>query len=213
MALSQKGKSGQWEIKANKTGVTLLIDWSETYDSDLNASVVSIDRIQGKSTQYYGISYFLDGYISVDGQNLISFVSTEEKNYIWWGKLNTYADMRVQKGGQNVPYESTQISHNADGFKSIEIKIYIKGDAFRNNVGSGWIAELTDNIELTKIETGESEKPDIVPLTVFYINGKIVFPLYSKKVASILYRPANNVDDSSILGSSIIGSMILGEGG
>lgn len=213
MALSQKGKSGQWEIKANKTGVTLLIDWSETYDSDLNASVVSIDRIQGKSTQYYGISYFFDGYISVDGQNLISFVSTEEKNYIWCGKLNTYADMRVQKGGQNVPYESTQISHNSDGFKSIEIKIYIKGDAFRNNVGSGWIAEITENVELTKIETGEMEAPEIVPLTVFYIYGKVVFPIYARKVASALYRQGGDVDDSSVLGSAIIGTMILGKGG
>ena len=186
MSLSQKGKSGQWEILANKAGVTLLIDWSETYDSALNVSVISIDRIQGKSSKFYGVSYFLDGGIYIDNQAVAEFSSATQTNYLYWGKTNTYADMRVQKGGLNVPFETENITHSAEGLKTVRISISLTGNTTRTGVESGWIAELDQDIELTKIYTGIEDLVSVPLRTVFFLDGKVVFPIYSRKAHGIV---------------------------
>lgn len=213
MALSQKGKSGQWEIQADKAGVTLLIDWSETYDSYLNASVFSIDKIQGKSSKYRGYSYFLDGHISVDGTAIASFSSAEQTNYLYWGNLNTYEDMQVQNGGTNVPFESERIAHSKEGLRTINVVISITGISTKSGIESGWVVSLSEDIELTPIYTGIQDLLSIPIATVFMLNGSVVFPIYSRKVVGITYRPGGDVDDSAVLGTGILGTMILGKGG
>ena len=52
------GKSGYFELTGSK-GVTLRINWAETYEVATNKSTVSITSIQVKSSSYYEVIYYL----------------------------------------------------------------------------------------------------------------------------------------------------------
>jgi hypothetical protein len=85
------GKSGSFELTGTK-GFTVKVTWSETYDASANTSVVSIDSLQVKSSQYTA-EYWINGPIKVNSSSAITFSSVMGSHVAHVRYLNTYASV------------------------------------------------------------------------------------------------------------------------
>jgi hypothetical protein len=148
------GKSGYFDLSETSAGITLRVYWQESYDKSTNKSVITITDLQAKSSMWIGISYFLDGIISVNGTEIMAFNHEDLKYYVYWGTKNTFASVRVQKGGVLPPWISAEISHNADGNKTVSIEVNISGYTSTSGVGSGWNVNGSEGVELTHVDWG-----------------------------------------------------------
>lgn len=142
------GKSGSFELTGTK-GVTVKVAWSETYDASANTSVVSIDSLQVKSSQYTA-EYWINGPIKVNDSAVITFSSVMGTHVAHVRYLNTYYSV-VTKDNTPAPWKSGAIAHNSDGTKSVMIELNIGGYTTNNQNGSGWKVTTSKTIELTTI--------------------------------------------------------------
>ena len=142
------GKSGSFELSGTK-GITVKVTWSETYDVATNTSVVSIDSLQVKSSQYTA-EYWINGPIKVDGSAVITFSSVMGTHVAHVKYKNTYYST-VSKNNTPAPWKSGSITHNSDGTKSVMIELSISGATTNGQNGSGWTVKASQTIELTDI--------------------------------------------------------------
>lgn len=140
MALSNRGLSGQFDLQSSNGSCTFRVHWSETYDIAGNKSVISIDKVQVKSTGYIGL-YYLNGTISVNGQNVVSFNSSTGTHSVYLEAKNTFYEIA---GNVAPPWISAEVAHNSDGSKAVTITVNVKG--VPNGAVSG-----TESVTLTKI--------------------------------------------------------------
>ena len=144
------GKSGSFELTGTK-GFTVKVTWSETYDASANTSVVSIDSLQVKSSQYSDQTYWLNRTIKVDGSAVITFSSVMGTHSAKIRYLNTYATTVASGDYAPAPWKSGAIAHNSDGTKSVMIELDIGGYTTSNQNGHGWTVKASKTIELTTI--------------------------------------------------------------
>jgi hypothetical protein len=144
------GKSGSFELSGTK-GFTVKVTWSETYDASANTSVVSIDSLQVKSSQYSDQTYWLNRTIKVDGSAVITFSSVMGTHSAKIRYLNTYATTVASGDYAPAPWKSGAIAHNSDGTKSVMIELDIGGYTTSNQNGHGWTVKASKTIELTTI--------------------------------------------------------------
>lgn len=142
------GKSGSFELSGTK-GITVKVTWSETYDASANTSVVSIDSLQVKSSQYTA-EYWINGPIKVNSSSVITFSSVMGSHVAHVKYLNTYAST-VSKNNTPAPWTSGAIAHNSDGTKSVMIELDIGGYTTNSQNGHGWTVKASKTIELTSI--------------------------------------------------------------
>ncbi len=71
------GLSGSFEVTGTKN-MTAKFFWSETYDVISNTHILTITKVQVKSSNWYGYTYYLgssdrNGYIKVGSEQIVKF--------------------------------------------------------------------------------------------------------------------------------------------
>ena len=138
------GVSGYFDLTGSN-GITMRIHYGETYDVTTNQSVVSSTALQVMSSWYYGVTYYLDGTITVDGSTAASMSSSGGTNGVALVALNTWANVGGTLGSVS------SIAHNTDGSKSVIIAVSVKGYTTSGSAGSGWTVSGSKTIALTTI--------------------------------------------------------------
>lgn len=144
------GKSGSFELTGT-LGITVRVFWSETYTIDTNQSVVSIDKLQVKSSSYSYVTYFPNGSIKVDGAKVIEFNSVLGTHNADMVDKNTYVDVKGGGNYENPPWETGNITHNSDGSKTVTIAVDISGATISGDKGHGWKVTGSKSVGLTTI--------------------------------------------------------------
>lgn len=143
------GKSGSFVVEGKP--FSGRITWSETYDIVTNTSIVSIDNIEVKSSNWYGVGYYPSGSISIDGVKVGSASSGSGTHYVYISKQNTYYEI-VESGDKPfTPWVSSPIAHNTDGKKSVIVSVSIGLYTKNGNYSSGSKFTGDVKIELTDI--------------------------------------------------------------
>lgn len=126
------------------------VDWSETYDLELNKSIVSVRLYLYSDT--YGEVWYPDGTITVDGSAVVEMDMTSPATHWTNGSIyNTWQEVVNQgSNGAPPPWSSGEISHNADGSKSVEIAIN-NLQLYRSDKGSLTLGSTSFTVELTTI--------------------------------------------------------------
>ena len=143
------GKSGSFTLTSGK--YTVQINWSETYDPIANTSVVTIDSVKTKNGNWYGVAYYPNGTIKINGATVITMNSVMGTHNVYVTALNTYNHIKPS-GGSVTTASSGAIAHSADGKKSVKIEVSIKGYTTSGDYGSGWGVSGAETIDLTSID-------------------------------------------------------------
>lgn len=137
------GVTGYFDLKGG-AGITLRIHYSESYTVETNQSTVSITKIDVKSSDYYGVTYYLDGSITIAGTTAISMSSSGGTHPVTLSALNTFYTSGGTMG-------AVEVSHEADGSKSVAIAVSVRGYTRSGGAGSGWSASDSQTVTLTTI--------------------------------------------------------------
>lgn len=139
------GVSGSFELSGTQ-GMTLEVSYSETYDVSGNKSDVSITQLRLKSSDWLGITYYLDGTIAIAGSTAVSMDSGAGYHGVTLpGSTNVYATAWGTLGGVS------GITHDNDGSKKITISVNVKGYIKGGGTSSGWSVSGSKEITLTTI--------------------------------------------------------------
>lgn len=142
------GKSGYFDI-AGSDNYTLRVHWEERYDIIANQSIVSITKAEVKHQNRYGVIYYLNGHIYVDGVAVVEFDSFAGTHKV---TLPNPPDAFVSVvGNPPTPWDSNAITHNDDGSKNVVISADVTGYTTSGKYGSGWNTTGSNTIELTTI--------------------------------------------------------------
>ena len=143
------GKNGVFEIPGSP--FSGRITWSETYDIDRNVSIISIYSIEAKSSSWYGYRYYPSGSVSIDGVTVGTMSSGSGTHTVTLSNKDVYYAINPTGKDGAFPWVSSEISHNADGTKSVVISVSI--GLYTTNGGGGSGNKFTGSvtIELTTI--------------------------------------------------------------
>lgn len=150
------GLSNYFDLSCTNSAFKLRVNWSETYDEETNSSIVTIDSIQIRATNYDDVSYYPDGIIKINGETVItmnSVLGTHNCNV----KLNTWRNINLH--GSSAATGSAVVVHDDDGTKSICIEVVgnrLDELAFfttDGEDGSGWRCSGSQTVTLTPIDT------------------------------------------------------------
>lgn len=134
-------KRGTITLSTSNGFFTVRVLWEERYDETSGKTVIAITDLQATSSEWIGVTYFLDGSISVNGAEVITFNHTEEKHFVYWEAKNTFASVRIQNGGAPLPWISADLSQ----WKNVTIDVDISGYI----VDKAWNVEGSESVELT----------------------------------------------------------------
>lgn len=157
----QTGLSNYFDLNCTNSAFKLRVNWSETYDEETNSSVVTIDSVQFRATNYDGVSYYPDGIIKVNGEPVITMNSVYGTHNCS-ARLNTWRYIYKSGGPSSagtVATGSTVVFHDEDGTKSVLIEVVgnrFNGLAFftgDGKDGSGWRCSGSQLVTLTSIDT------------------------------------------------------------
>ena len=151
----KEGVSGYFDLLSDKSGVTLRFHYKETYDIETAKSNLSIVKIQLKSASWM-TTYWLDGTITVEGQEIYNTDSHVGEHGAYVEVLDTFYDITDGETEQVVTDfgTATDILHNDDGTKTVTITVALTGYTQSGNAGSGWIVSDNVQIDLTQIQRG-----------------------------------------------------------
>lgn len=152
------GISSYYDVDTSSSLFKIRVHWSETYDPSTNRSTVTIDSVQVKSTGWYGISYYPDGNIKINGQVAISMDANRGDYIATPLKLDEWTPIRTT-GSKDIATGSATVIHNEDG--SGETTIEFCGNRYTRcyfytisgEYGSGWYCTDSRAIALTTIPT------------------------------------------------------------
>ena len=130
---------------------TVQANWSETYDVLSNTSSVTINSIQVKSSSYYGWTYYPDGSIKINGSTVKTLDSTISTGYVNIFEKNKFYTINLSNTSTPISCSLSNIKHNTDGSKSINIELSIQFYTTSGNGGSGWKITGAQSISLTTI--------------------------------------------------------------
>ena len=88
----KEGVSGYFDLLSDKSGVTLRFHYKETYDIETAKSNLSIIKIQLKSASWM-TTYWLDGTITVEGQEIYNTDSYVGEHGAYIETLDTFYDI------------------------------------------------------------------------------------------------------------------------
>ena len=150
------GKTGSFEIAGTK-GATAKFTWAETYDVIKNTHVVSITALEVKISTWYGFTYYLgnsdnNGYIKIEGTQIVRFQNIQGSHNYRNEKLNTYYPVNAHEDYSAVPWTSGTITGNADGTCSVEIEFDFGGYHKEEKGAHGWKISGSKEIALTTID-------------------------------------------------------------
>ncbi len=140
------GVSGYFDLTGTQT-MQIRVYYSETYDTETNTSVLSITDIQVLSTGWYGITYYLNGTITVNGNVAVTCNSVTGEHYVRPLAVNTWTSVTGELG-------SVSIAHNTDGSGSASVVVDLAGYTGDGSYNNGWTATGNQSVALTTINLG-----------------------------------------------------------
>ena len=138
-----KGVAGSYTLTGD-SGSMARISYEETYDIAGNFSTLPI-KLEVASSWYSGVTYYMDGTISIDGNAIVTMKSSAGSHGAYLPAKNTYVNVTGS------PYASGNIVHNTDGSREVTISIDIRGYTTSGGAGSGWHISDTRKVTLTAI--------------------------------------------------------------
>lgn len=138
------GVTGYFDISGTN-GASVRVWYQETYDTATNKSSVAITNIFVKSSSWYGVTYYLSGYVNVAGSTAVSMSSSSGTYSVRINTLGVWAEMTGSYGSVS------GITHNDDGTKSVSISISVRGYTTSGKYGSGWSVSGSKTVTLTTI--------------------------------------------------------------
>lgn len=150
------GKTGYLDLTPDVSWAKVRIYYEETYDPEGNTSTLTVTSIQVRSASYYGVSYYADGKLMINGKTVLTLDSSAGKAYVSVSKQNTWYSL-VFSGGSTVTALLEDIAHNTDGSKKIDLEL--TGNRFSKfgfyavggGYGSGWGVDRSKSLTLTTI--------------------------------------------------------------
>lgn len=151
------GVSGYVEFDSSVSWGKVRVYYGETYNIDTNKSDVKITEIKVKSTNWYGVTYYPDGLVKVNGTTAVTCNSSTGTHAVRIDSQGTWCTIYKANTETAAGGTVSGISHNTDGSKSVSIQL--TGNQFNNfnfftlsgDYGSGWYIGASKNIELTTI--------------------------------------------------------------
>lgn len=148
------GKSGT--LTWTSGNYSVRVTWSETYEVSTNKSKVSITKVEAKTSSWYGVTYYPDGKIYINGTCVLTMNSVLPTGSVYIQSLNKWYEI------SNATCSKSDISHNSDGTKSISIQL--AGNRFSNfsfytvngDYGNGWGVSGKKTITLQTIPRASS---------------------------------------------------------
>ena len=116
------GKSGYYEFTEVNKQFYWKVNWSESYDVALNASIVQIDSIEVKNL-YYGGTWYSNALIYINGELVAEMNYYKPTHQVRLTADNVYNTMTPYGSNTPFPFVSSPIPHNTDGSKSITIEV------------------------------------------------------------------------------------------
>lgn len=153
----ESGKTGYIEFSSNTSWATVRVNWAETYDTETNKSTVTITSVQVKSTSWYGVTYYVDGTVKINGVAVATFSSSAGNVSVRVDDQGTWYDVMSHDTSKAVTMSLDGIEHYSDGSKSIGIELTgNRYTGFRfytvdGTKGSGWYVDASKSITLTTI--------------------------------------------------------------
>lgn len=145
-----KGKNGEFTVTGGN--FTAKVVWSETYDISANTSIVSIDKLAIKSNVFYGVEYYPNGAVTVNGETVAEFSSLMGTHRFVPESTSAYYDVIPSTNAYSgAPWVASAITHNTDGKKEITIAIDFRLMTISGNYQSGTRINGSSNIALTDI--------------------------------------------------------------
>ena len=208
------GISGYLDITGNN-GAVVRIGYQETYDIATNKSTVAITSIEVMSTRYAGVTYYLDGTISVAGNVAVSMSSSGGTHPVTISAMNQYYTASGSLGSVS------GIAHLNDGSQSVTISATIRGYTSSGGAGSGWSASGSEVAQLTTIPRKSSltasngtlgvaqtlkvtKKADSFTHTITYTCGEVSGTICSKSSeTSISWTPPIGLAEQNKVGTSV----------
>lgn len=201
---------------AGTNGVTVRVYWSETNSIEKNQSVVTITDLQVMSSWYSGVTYYLDGTISVDDSVAVTMDSNTGTHPVTLSDLDTFYSVDGTLGAVS------EITHNDDGSKAVTIAVSIKGYTRSGGGGSGWSVSGSQAVTLTTIPRKSTlsasngtlgtaqtltvtKKADSFTHTILYTCGTIKNQTICSKSSetSISWTPSINLASQNTTGTSV----------
>lgn len=140
------GKSGV--LTWTSGNYTVQINWSENYNDSAGTSNITIDSIEVKSASSSNIGFYMNGTITINGTVVQKLNSSTPVGYVHIREKNTFYP--IQANGTDTTTlicSLSNIAHDSDGSKSINIEIDIK---FRTLSGqTQWSVAGAQSIMLT----------------------------------------------------------------
>lgn len=134
----------------------MRVYWSETYEISTNQSIVQVDKVEFMSNNWYGVTYYLTGSISINGSTVFSCSSSSGTHNTRPNSQGAFYPLRDANSNTAGPFASGGITHNNDGSKSITISATFNGYTINGNYGSGWGCSGSAAVVLTTIPRASS---------------------------------------------------------
>ncbi len=117
------------------SGFSVRVEYQESYDSatlktDINFTAIYV------SSPWYGLTYYLNGFVAVDGVNVISLDSGRPTHSVLITELNEWTKVDGELGS------AVGIGH------SVTISVDISGFNGTNGYGNGWNVSGSETVKL-----------------------------------------------------------------
>lgn len=129
------------------SGFSVRIEYQESYDSATLKSDIDFTAIYVSSPWNY-LTYYLNGFVAVDGVNVIALNSGTATHSVYIAEATAWARVNGELGS------IAGIVHNADGSKSVTISVNISGFNGLGGYGDGWNVSGSETVELENIARG-----------------------------------------------------------
>ena len=160
----------------------LKLNFESTYDDATNTSILKLTSIQVQNNPTYGVPYYIDGVLEINGTEVITFSTYHGTHYVNCGAADTWYDVKL-----GVTTAELEVPHNVDGGKSVTVRFIGRklSDNYDSNGGydvftitdqgsSTWTVDGDQNLDITDtwrglvyIDNGES----FVGYQVYIDNG------------------------------------------
>lgn len=141
-------------VTFNGNNCNLRLTYTEEINATKNSSTITITKIEGQSTAYT-YTFFLDGYIAVNGSPLMYYSASQGTAGNWMSKGVWYEFL--------IPEDavSVELPHQADGTLALTFQLYgnsyskfffVSSDGTINKLY--FTNGLSQSVEGTKIEQG-----------------------------------------------------------
>lgn len=142
------GVTGYFDLSNSQYGITMRINYAQTYDVSTNSSTVQITSIQAATSNNPGQQRYLNGYVSIDGVTAVSMSSAAGTHSIYISSTNSFSSVSGSMGSVS------GITHSTDGSRTVSISVSIQ--SYRTSGSADWSISGSRSVTLATIPRSSS---------------------------------------------------------